>query len=160
MAGSLRVHGHVERLFEGGFGWHRLLARLERRFSFRPRVEVLQEDDVHVLLFDVPGVRKDDLEIRVDDHHLLTVSGERSAESDRRRRGALGRYSERRYGSFIRTIELPRDADGARLTSELHDGVLVIRVPRLEASRGRVFRIGDRESARSASAQQPNHATS
>lgn len=63
MSGSLRVDGHVERLFERGFGWHRLLARLERKFSFRPRVEVLQENDVHVLVFDVPGVRKDDLDV-------------------------------------------------------------------------------------------------
>lgn len=158
MEGSSRVHRHVEHLFERRFGWYRLFARLERTLSFRPRVEVVQEDDVHVLVFDVPGVRKDDLDVRVDDHHLLTVSGERWAESDRPRRTAFGPYTERRYGPFARTIELPRDADAARLTTELRDGVLVIRIPRLEMTRSRVFRVGEREAPRSASV--PTHASS
>lgn len=147
MAASLRVQ----------LGWYRLLARLERTFAFRPHVEVLEQDDVHVLLLDVPGVRKDDLDVRVVDHHLLTISGERRREFERKRRAPMAAYTERRYGLFSRTIELPRNADPARMTIELHDGVLTIHVPRLEASRSRVFHFADRDAARSTA---PAHASS
>lgn len=149
MARSFRFHRDAERLFEGHRIWYRFLSGIEQLFSFRPRVEVIERDDVHVVVFDLPGVNKEDLDVRVDDHHLLTVSGERRRESDWTR-GMTTRYSERRYGTFARTIELPRDGDAARMIVDFHEGILTIHVPKLEASRARAYQVGVRDATRSA----------
>lgn len=139
----------VERLFEVRSRWHRLFTRLVRFVSFTPRVEVVELDEGHVLLVDLPGVGREDVDIRVDAHHLLlTIAGERRQTTMRRPRAR--HYSERRYGAFSRTIELPRDADPSRMETELHDGVLEIRVPKLETSRTRIVPIGGRAGGRDA----------
>jgi HSP20 family molecular chaperone IbpA len=64
----------------------------------------------------------------------LTVSGERRANLSGARRSS---YSERRYGVFSRTIELPLSVDGWRMNAVLSDGVLEIRLPRLDVSRNK-----------------------
>lgn len=143
----------VERLFEARSRWHRLFTRLERFISFALRVEVVEHEDVHVLLFDLPGVLGEDVDVRVDTRRLLlTITGERRRATSRRPQAR--HYSERRYGTFSRTIELPRDADPSKMETELHDGVLEIRLPKLEASRTRAVPIGARDLARDAARAQ------
>jgi HSP20 family molecular chaperone IbpA len=139
---ALGARSNVESLFELEPRWRLLLAPLERLLAFSPRVEIIEHDDAHVLVFDVPGIRKEDLDIRVDDHHILTISGERREPRARRSRA---RYNERRYGVFSRSIELPHTVDASKMEVGLHDGVLEVHVPKLEASRGRVVPIGSRE---------------
>src|SRR5688572_12910358 len=98
----------VEQLFERTSRWDRVFARVERWLSFTPHVELVEHDDAHVLLFDLPGVRPEDVQVRVEGHRTLIVCGERRRQ---RASGERGRgYSERRYGSFARRIALPRDA--------------------------------------------------
>jgi HSP20 family protein len=142
---SFGARGHVETLFELQPRWRALLTPLERLLAFSPPVEIIEHDDAHVLVFDVPGIRKEDLDIRVDDHHILTIAGERREPRARRSRA---QYNERRYGTFSRSIELPHTVDASKMEVALHDGVLEVHVPKLEVSRGRVVPIGSRELVR------------
>ena len=140
---TLGSRSNVERVFAVRHGWRLLFSPLERLMSFSPSIEVVEHDDAHVLVVDLPGIPKEDVDVRIDDHHILTISGERRA-----RRGKVPRerpYSERRYGTFSRSIELPRVADASRMDAVFHDGVLEIRLPKLEVSRGRSVQIGHRE---------------
>lgn len=112
----------------------RLLAPLNRVLPFLPRVEICEQEDAHVVVLDLPGVRKEDINIRLDGHQSLTISGERREPVSGHRRRS---YSERRYGSFSRSIDLPLSVDGWRMNAVLSDGVLEIRLPRLDAGRNR-----------------------
>ena len=76
------------------------------RDPFVPQVELRERDNVHILRVDLPGLRKEDLDIRVDDDSVLTISGERREQATQNERGYS--YSERRYGSFSRSIESAR----------------------------------------------------
>jgi HSP20 family protein len=140
---ALGPRSNIEPLFQLEPRWRRLFWPIERLISFSPDVEVVEQDDAHVLVVDLPGIPKEDIDIRVDDQHILTISGERR---ERRRRHSHGRsYSERRYGTFSRSIELPRSVDPSRMEVAIHDGVLEIHLPKLEVSRGRNVQIGNRD---------------
>lgn len=87
------------------------------------RVEDFVEDGVYVLRAEMPGINPDkDVQVDVSGD-LLTISGERREEhKDRRRR-------EFHYGSFERTVTLPRDAKVDEVQASYQDGVLEVRVP-------------------------------
>ena len=122
---NMDARGEIEPLFELSPRWHRLFLRL---LAFTPPVEIVESDDAHVLVFDIPGVSPADVDVRLEAHRILVVSG-------RRHPRMRARYSERRHGAFSRAIELPPDADGKNLEASFHDGVLEITVPKLVATR-------------------------
>jgi len=78
------------------------------------------------LIFDVPGVDRASLNVKVE-HGVLTVTGEKPAADDATTR-VLRR--ERAYGTFRRTIPLPEDADPSQVTAKLQDGELRISIGR------------------------------
>ena len=129
-----RSRNNVARLDELRRSWRRLVAPLNRVLPFLPRVEISENEDAHVVVLDLPGVRKEDINIRLDGHQMLTVTGERRGNVAGQRRRS---YSERRYGAFSRSIELPLSVDGWRMNAGLSDGVLEIRLPRLDVGRNR-----------------------
>jgi HSP20 family protein len=99
--------------------------------AFETAVELL-------LLVDVPGTTRDDLRVDVEGGRLV-VSGERKlpeglASADVRR-------IERTYGTFSRSFELPATIDETRIKAEHRAGVLAIRLPKRESSRGRQFQV-------------------
>jgi HSP20 family protein len=110
------------------------------RGLFVPDIEMAERDNEIVLTVDLPGVRRDDIEIRVDDDNVLTIHGERREEESRQARGY--EYTERTYGAFSRSIELPRNVDTSRIEADLRQGVLEIHVPKTQAAAGRQIPIG------------------
>jgi HSP20 family protein len=90
--------------------------------TFEPKFDVRANDDELVLVCDVPGTTKDDLELTVD-NQALTIRGTRKFQSKDGEQVILGRA----YGSFSRTFELLDDVDRDRPAADLTDGVLTIR---------------------------------
>jgi len=87
------------------------------------RVEDFVEDGTYVLRAEMPGIDPDkDIEIDVADD-VLTISGERKVEEQDRIR------HEFHYGSFSRSVHLPRHALVDEVKAEYRDGVLEVRVP-------------------------------
>ena len=91
------------------------------------RLDVRNTKDGLEITLEAPGVDQDDIKITVEDH-VLTISGEKKA-SKQQIEGDY-RVSERVFGSFVRSISLPRSVDPERVTASMQNGVLTLIAPR------------------------------
>jgi len=113
-----------------------------------PETDVVETEKEIRVVAEMPGLRREDIEIDVESN-VLTIRGEKREE---RTEGEKGRWhlAERRYGTFTRSFVLPRDVDGDRIEASFQDGVLTLVVPKSERARRRRIEIGSR------SGQQPS----
>ena len=131
----------MERFFDR-FNAFNLMPRFNEFFEFpraaafdqadwRPEIEVIEKKGELAIHADLPGLKKDDIEVEFTDDALI-ISGERKEENKEEREGYY--FSERNYGSFYRTIPLPEGADTTKAHANFHDGVLdiTVAVPKLE----------------------------
>ena len=95
--------------------------------GFSPSFDVAENKDAFLFKADVPGVKKDDIEITTTGNRLQ-ISGKRDAEHETKT-DTIYTY-ERQHGSFCRTFTLPEGADLENARSELKDGVLTLAVPK------------------------------
>ncbi|MFQ5889229.1 MAG: Hsp20/alpha crystallin family protein [Gemmatimonadota bacterium] len=92
-----------------------------------PRIDMVRTAEEYRIFVDLPGVRKDDLEVStVGDE--ITISGKR--RRPQLAEGAEVIRTEREYGRFRRTLHAPADVDTARVRAKLEDGVLRLTLPR------------------------------
>lgn len=103
-----------------------------------PQIEVTQRSGNVVVRADLPGLRAEDIEVRVE-NGLLTLSGERRQENRQEREGFV--QSEVSYGTFYRTIPLPPGADESRVSATFRNGVLEVSIPISEKERGRQIKV-------------------
>jgi HSP20 family protein len=108
--------------------------------SWIPRIEAGQKGDQFVVRADLPGLKKEDVDVEVTDE-AITIRGERRDEQQEEREGYW--RSEREYGQFFRTIPLPEGAIAENANASFRDGVLEITMPCApsEANRGRRLEI-------------------
>lgn len=100
--------------------------------GWAPLADVEETDDAYVVEIDLPGVKRNDIDIQLSDRQL-TVSGE---VKEKERRGILRRRT-RRVGQFQYSVTLPGDVDADNVSAHLDDGVLTVRVPKLEQAKSR-----------------------
>ncbi len=105
---------------------------------FNPQVDVEETDSLYMLSVDLPGVKKDQVKIEVNDG-ILKVSGTR--ETQKKSQDKHFNRFERKYGRFERSFRLPMKIDEAKIQAQYEDGVLEIMVPKAEQSRGRSIEI-------------------
>jgi HSP20 family protein len=91
--------------------------------NFVPAVDVYEDAQKLVLKLEVPGIRREDLDIHVEGR-TLTVKGERKFESEEKEENF--HRIERRFGSFVRSFTLPSTVDTEQVTATSQDGVLSI----------------------------------
>ena len=100
----------------------------ERRvYDWAPAADVSETDGEYLIKAELPEVRKDDLNITVQEG-VLTLAGERKEE--KREDNEKVHRIERFRGSFSRRFTLPDDADEQGIKAESKDGVLVIHIPK------------------------------
>jgi len=106
---------------------------------FTPAVDVKEDAEAYTVHLEVPGVVQDNLQLTLQDN-VLTIKGTKEQKSD----SGEGRFRrvERSYGSFVRSLSLPRSVDGAAVTANLEDGVLEVRLPKREEARPRQINVG------------------
>ena len=102
-------------------------SRIERRWS--PAMDLVDEKGEYVLRADLPGLKKEDVKVDVEDG-VLTVSGERKSEHEEKERG-YQRF-ERRFGGFRRSLTLPDGVDTKSISATVSEGVLEVRIPKPE----------------------------
>ncbi len=96
---------------------------------WRPAVDILESEDEFVLAIDLPGLDRDDIELRVD-AASLTIEGERKPRAE----GNLLRR-ERPVGRFRRSFRLAVPVDTARVSAGYRNGVLEVRLPKVPPPR-------------------------
>lgn len=123
-----------ERLFNEAFPFD---APDNGRGAFVPRLEADEDPDGLTLRVEVPGVEPDKLNVSVNGH-VLTIEGERLP---RTQSGANVHRSERRYGKFSRSLNLPEHFDTDAIEASHEHGILTLRVPRSAAAKPRAIKI-------------------
>ena len=88
--------------------------------------DLIKKDNSYELHCDLPGMAKDNINIDINGN-TLKVSGERKNEHSEDTEG--GHYFERSYGSFQRSITLPKNADKDSISADFKDGVLLVNIP-------------------------------
>jgi len=114
--------------------------------SFVPPMDVVETADAVLCHLEVPGMSRDDLDIRAEGN-ILTVSGEKKLEQRQGEKEGGFRSVERRYGRFERSFALPRTVDPSRVKASYEHGVLTIVLPKAEQSKPRRIQIDDGTSA-------------
>jgi HSP20 family protein len=103
--------------------------------GFTPRIDVVERENEYLVTAELPGLEEKDFHLEVN-RNVLTISGEKRAEyaSD----DAKGwRWSERAYGSFRRTVELPAEIDAEKVSASYRNGVLTVTLPKAASARVR-----------------------
>jgi HSP20 family protein len=125
----------VEEFFHDPFAGRGALERWFGDFSssrFQPRIDVVDEGPVLRVTVELPGMEREDLTVTVDDGALV-VRGEKKQDV---RSEEAGCYRlERAYGSFVRTIPMPENAEPDHTLAKFDNGVLTLTVPKSEPSR-------------------------
>lgn len=109
------------------------------RAGWNPSFDVTENKDAYVFRADVPGVKKDDLEIHITGNRLQ-VTGKRDVEQETKN-DTYYTY-ERQYGTFTRSFTLPDGADTEHAKCELKEGVLTLVVPKAAAAQTKKIPIG------------------
>ena len=95
--------------------------------GWMPAVDIREEAERYVLIADIPGVDRKDIEITLE-KGVLTVQGERPAPDEKQRNGY--RRRERVQGSFMRRFTLPETVDTTNISATVRDGVLEVGIPK------------------------------
>ncbi|HEY0185358.1 MAG TPA: Hsp20/alpha crystallin family protein [Rhodopila sp.] len=103
-----------------------------------PPINIFRKNDEFVLLAEVPGISKSDLDVQVKGR-TIRVSGTKVVKYEDK--SSLHRR-ERQSGRFDRSITLPIEIDPERVKAECHDGLLVLSLPQAEQDRPRSIKIG------------------
>jgi HSP20 family protein len=107
-------------------------ARTGQLFTgWSPALDLYQNNDNVIAMFELPGMRKEDIEISLHDG-TLTISGERKQESSSRSNGEKAERSERYVGRFRRSIALPTRVDASKVNATYSDGILTVTLPKAE----------------------------
>jgi len=107
--------------------------------SFAPAVDVYENGEKVVLKLDIPGIKEEDLDIRVE-NQTLSVRGERKFESEEKEENF--HRIERRYGSFYRSFTLPTTVDTENVGASYKDGVLKLELKKKASAQPRQIKIG------------------
>jgi HSP20 family protein len=105
--------------------------------GWTPPVDVLETADRYVVTAELPGLRREDLEIKVHDGRL-TIAGTRPERGQ-----PYEQYHrvERGHGSFSRTFHLPVPVDAGQISADLRDGVLTVVCPKAADETTRRIRV-------------------
>jgi HSP20 family protein len=105
---------------------------------FTPPVDVEEHEDHFFVTLDTPGVKREDIQVRLENNHLI-ISGERKQETKTEK--GSSRMFERAFGKFERSFELGTDVNASKIEAAYKDGVLTITVPKAEAVKPKLIEV-------------------
>jgi len=130
------IQGEVNRLFDSFFGRPASTAAGERMWA--PLADMYETKDDLFVTLELPGLTDKDVNVSINGD-MLTVKGERRFEHDLKDQSYY--RLERVYGKFERTMPLPIAVQGDRVKATYRDGVLEIRLPKVEAVKPKEIKI-------------------
>lgn len=111
--------------------------------SFAPRVDI-SEDEKHIFVqAELPGLKREEVKVTVNDDNLLVIKGEKKRENqeDNDKEGRLYIRVERNYGSFTRTFLLPDNVKKDNIIAKFDNGVLDITLEKVEPQKPKEMEV-------------------
>jgi HSP20 family protein len=102
--------------------------------DWAPALDVYEDKDNLVVQTELPGLKREDINVTLQDG-VLVISGERRTE-EKRNEGEI-RRQERFYGKFQRTLTLPTPVAADKVKAQYKDGILIVTVPKAEEAKPR-----------------------
>lgn len=100
--------------------------------TYTPRFDIVETDDELVLYGDLPGVAKDDLDVRFENGELTVQAKVASRHAEHE-----FLYGEYGIGDFHRSFSISQTIDAEKISAELHNGVLTLHLPKVETAKPR-----------------------
>jgi HSP20 family protein len=97
-----------------------------------PSVDIFEEGDNVVVKAELPGIKKEDVDVSMTDN-VISISGEKKKEEKVERKNYY--REERSYGSFTRSFRLPAEVQTDKAKASFKEGVLEIRIPKTEEAK-------------------------
>jgi HSP20 family protein len=92
-------------------------------------MDVKSTPEGYEFVADLPGLKKEEVKVQIEDGNILTISGERSRQKEDK--GSTYHRMERSTGKFMRKFRLPENADVEKITASAENGVLTVKVPKI-----------------------------
>jgi HSP20 family protein len=133
----------MERLFtEEPLAMLRTMLPIEESYwplkAWTPACDIFETDKELVIKFELPEVKKEDVEVKIE-QNVLTLHGERKFEEKTDRENY--HRVERRYGEFMRSFNVPLYVDAAKINAEFKDGVLTVTLPKSKEARPKQINV-------------------
>ncbi|MBV9874391.1 MAG: Hsp20/alpha crystallin family protein [Verrucomicrobia bacterium] len=128
------LRGELDRLFDSSFGPAFRTPGSFHRWT--PALDVYQDNDQFTVVVELPGLKKEDIELSLHDG-VLTISGERKQE----KKGEEGYKNERFFGRFQRSVTLPASVDGNKVKATYQDGILKVVLPKAEEAKPKQIEV-------------------
>jgi HSP20 family protein len=106
--------------------------------QWSPLVDITEDEKEYLIKAELPDMKKEDVRLTVE-NEVLAISGERTFEKEEK--GKKYHRIERAYGSFVRSISMPEDADGGKVTAEFKDGMLHVHLPKSQKAKPKAIEI-------------------
>ncbi|KAJ0967828.1 hypothetical protein J5N97_024745 [Dioscorea zingiberensis] len=100
------------------------------------RIDWKETPEVHVFKADLPGLKKEEVKVEIEEGRVLKISGERSKEHEEK--NDKWHRVERSSGKFLRSFRLPENAKVEQVKASMENGVLTVTVPKEEAKKTEV----------------------
>jgi HSP20 family protein len=131
-----RLRREIDRLFEEPFS---LLAPSTSFFEgWTPAVDIYEDNDKYVVKAELPGMKKEDIEVSLDGN-TLSLSGERKQEEEKQE--GENYRSERFFGRFQRSITLPAPVQAVKIEAAYKDGILTVTLPKAEEAKPKQIQV-------------------
>ncbi len=118
-----------DRLFQGFMSPMRWVEEARGEDMF-PAMDVKERDGEYVVVADIPGAKKEDIDVTLE-NGILTISAETKSETEEKE-GELVLRRERRYGKYVRSLRLGTQVDEKNVKANYKDGVLELILPKAE----------------------------
>ena len=97
--------------------------------ALKMRVDVSEKDDAYEVKADIPGVKKEDINVRIDGN-VVQIDAEMNREKESKDKSGKVLRSERYWGNISRTFSQAQDVDDTKVVAKYTDGVLTLELPK------------------------------
>ena len=106
--------------------------------AWSPAVDIYDKGGEVVIHAEIPGIKKDDIDVRVE-NNVLTIRGKKERKEEVKDEGYV--RTERTYGSFSRSFSLPTTVALDKIQADYKDGVLTLSIPKSEEAKPRQIEV-------------------
>ncbi len=134
----------MDRMMDDFFGrrmrpwWPERWFRRDEMEAPAPVIDLFEDKNEIVIKAELPGMEKDNIEVNLTDS-TLTIKGEKKKQEEVKEENYY--RSERAYGSFVRTLELPKDVHADKVKASFKNGILEVRLPKTEEAKTKEIKV-------------------